>query len=396
MGLVTVSLALHLVRLADIPWKIAGDEFSNWREAMDFYQYPPARSAFTTTYLELGMPSFWFAFQAGVLHLIGPTLLGIRTAAAVSGGLLLVPVYGLVRLLWGRVAAGLAACAVTFSAALMDYSRQSIPDMAVAFWWACCFYFLLRGLYSRRPGDFVWAGLLAGTAQYTHYASRSCRSCCWPTASTWPCSIFAPSASGWAISRCWPAASCWATDRCSPTSPCTLTRYRGAARIAWSFPWPSRPPGPNGSTSGPSYPPSYNGTSWCSASFLSRDTFYYSSLLLPAEAVLGLALGVGVLVWRWRQPGAFLLLLWGASTNPRRFAHLCGGQSQPQLEPSAPWLARVLPGAGAAARALVAHPAPLGLADLGGGSGGARRRAGLGCGRERHFLLANGARAGRR
>src|SRR5207253_1447886 len=41
------------------------------------------------------------------------------------------------------------------------------------------------------------------------------------------------------------------------------------------------------------------------------DGVYHAPLLLPAEAVL-LLLGVGVLVRRWRQPGAFLLLLWAA------------------------------------------------------------------------------------
>src|SRR5207247_4273877 len=42
------------------------------------------------------------------------------------------------------------------------------------------------------------------------------------------------------------------------------------------------------------------------------DGVYHAPLLPAAEAVL-LLLGVGVLAGRWRQPGAFLLLLWGAS-----------------------------------------------------------------------------------
>jgi hypothetical protein len=42
------------------------------------------------------------------------------------------------------------------------------------------------------------------------------------------------------------------------------------------------------------------------------DGFYWAPFFSPVEAVL-LLLGVGVLGWRWRQPGAFLVLLWGAS-----------------------------------------------------------------------------------
>jgi hypothetical protein len=44
----------------------------------------------------------------------------------------------------------------------------------------------------------------------------------------------------------------------------------------------------------------------------SGDHVYWASLLSPVEAVLFL-LGAGILTWRWRQPAAFLVLLWGAS-----------------------------------------------------------------------------------
>jgi hypothetical protein len=41
-----------------------------------------------------------------------------------------------------------------------------------------------------------------------------------------------------------------------------------------------------------------------------QDIMYYAPLLLPAEAAL-LVLGVALLVWRWRHPAAFLVLLSG-------------------------------------------------------------------------------------
>jgi len=40
------------------------------------------------------------------------------------------------------------------------------------------------------------------------------------------------------------------------------------------------------------------------------DTVYFAPFLFPWEAAL-VVLGVGLLVWRWRQPAAFLVLLWG-------------------------------------------------------------------------------------
>jgi hypothetical protein len=41
-----------------------------------------------------------------------------------------------------------------------------------------------------------------------------------------------------------------------------------------------------------------------------RDAFYFGSLLFPVEAAL-LVLGFGLLVWRWKHPAAFLMLLSG-------------------------------------------------------------------------------------
>jgi len=42
----------------------------------------------------------------------------------------------------------------------------------------------------------------------------------------------------------------------------------------------------------------------------SQDIIYYAPLLLPAEAAI-LVLGVALLVWRWRHPAAFLMLISG-------------------------------------------------------------------------------------
>ena len=54
----------------------------------------------------------------------------------------------------------------------IHYSRVSIINVSTAFAWLVCYYFLLRGLRSRRPGDFVWAGLAGGASMYTFYGAR--------------------------------------------------------------------------------------------------------------------------------------------------------------------------------------------------------------------------------
>ncbi len=40
------------------------------------------------------------------------------------------------------------------------------------FFWATCFFFLLRGLRSRRPADWALEGLAAGLSEYFYYGTR--------------------------------------------------------------------------------------------------------------------------------------------------------------------------------------------------------------------------------
>jgi Dolichyl-phosphate-mannose-protein mannosyltransferase len=170
-GLVALSLVTHLAFLNDIPWRFHFDEAIAFTETMRYYRGPMI-PLFTTTWFDTSLPSLWFSIAAGWMRLVGPGLAGVRVGVAFIGAVTVIPVYGLARLAWGRLAAGLAGFAVAVSAAYVHYSRVSIINVTTAFSWAVCFYFLLRGLRSRRPGDFVWAGLAAGTGMYTYYGTR--------------------------------------------------------------------------------------------------------------------------------------------------------------------------------------------------------------------------------
>ncbi len=171
LGLLGLALVTHCAFLDAIPWRFHFDEGYAFTETLRYFQGPPL-PLFTTTWHETSLPSLWFAFAGGLMRLTGPGLAGTRLGVALIGACLVIPVYGLGRLLAGRVAAALAAFGVAVSAAAVHYSRVSILNMTTAFAWAVCFYFLLRGLRSRRPGDFAWAGLAGGLSMYTYYGSR--------------------------------------------------------------------------------------------------------------------------------------------------------------------------------------------------------------------------------
>ena len=170
-GIIALSFFSHLAWLYEIPWRFHFDEAIAYTESMRFYK-GPLISMFTTTWWNTSLPSMWFPFTAGLMRFAGPGLVGVRLGVALIGAVTVIPVYGLARLAWGRTAAIVAAFAVAASATYIHYSRVSIINVTTPFWWAVCFYFLLRGLRSRRPGDFVWAGLAAGTSMYTYYGAR--------------------------------------------------------------------------------------------------------------------------------------------------------------------------------------------------------------------------------
>jgi hypothetical protein len=307
-GLILLSLGTHLTSLDAIPWRFHYDEVIAHIEALRFYQGPQI-SLFTTTWVNTSLPSGWFAVPAGLMWLFGDGLGSSRLGVALLGALTVIPVYGLARVAWGRTAAALAAFALAVSAAAVHYSRISITNSTTPFCWAVCFYFLLRGLRSRRPGDFTWAGLAAGFSMYTYYGTRllpylllafggylalfhfrTFREQLGLLALV-PVGFVVGFGPLLAYFLRYPAA--WAGRGLEQlTVPPTIpTTWAG-----WTADWAILAPLMDRNLLGVSVLPS-------------GDSCYWAPLLLPVEAVL-FWLGAGVLIARWRQPAAFLVVLW--------------------------------------------------------------------------------------
>ncbi len=167
-----VALVTRLAWLEEFPWRIDPNEWLAWNESIKFMQDPPTMSVFTTTWLETGLPSMYFWFEAIPMRLFGDGLAWIRFLTAFLGAVFVIPIYLLARLLWGRIAGVVAATLVVGSSTLIQHTRMTNNNISTTIFWTFCFYFLLRGLRSRKPGDFVWAGLFAGTSMYTYYGTR--------------------------------------------------------------------------------------------------------------------------------------------------------------------------------------------------------------------------------
>ena len=308
-ALILLSLITHLAFLSDIPWRFHFDEGFAYIEMMRFYQGPPI-SLFTTTWEGTGLPSLWFGIEGLLAHLTGPTLAGVRLSVAIAGALTVVPVYLLARLEWGRLAGIIAAFAVAVSAVYVHYSRISILNITTPLAWAVCFYFLLKGLRTARPTDYMWAGLAGGLSMYTYYGTRLLpyllaifflyllvfhfrvmRRQLGNLALAVVAFLagFGPLLGYFTLHpETWIARGL-STLNVPATIPTTwdalIADWNILAPIAWqNFLGLSVLPG--------------------------KDTVYYAPFMLAPEAALTV-LGLGLLALRWRrQPSAFLLLLW--------------------------------------------------------------------------------------
>jgi 4-amino-4-deoxy-L-arabinose transferase-like glycosyltransferase len=310
-AITVLALALRLWDLRDVPFNIYPDEVMIGVLAERAYLSgaSPAPSVFSTLWSDVNYPALWFAIVAGALKVCGVTLSTVRLPAALFGAATVLPFYGLVRSVWRRVAAIAGASVMAFSAANVHYSRMAVNCITTQFFWAVCFFFIVRGLRTRRAADWAMAGLAGGISEHFYYGTRLlpfvligfvlyllvahwCQAKRYITQVAWlvlgyligfgPLLSYFVTHRGWYYER---GASLMTWNRI-PSSWQDL-------RQMWNTLWPIM---------------SENLLGISTRS--SQDIAYYAPLLLAAEAAL-LVLGVALLAWRWRHPAASLLLLSG-------------------------------------------------------------------------------------
>ena len=117
-SIAVLALALRLWDLRDVPFNIYPDEIMTGSVAERAYLSGPTPApVFSTLWGDVELPALWFALVAGVLKLRGINLGVVRLPAAVFGAATVLPFYGLVRGVWGRIAAITGASIMAFSAA---------------------------------------------------------------------------------------------------------------------------------------------------------------------------------------------------------------------------------------------------------------------------------------
>jgi 4-amino-4-deoxy-L-arabinose transferase-like glycosyltransferase len=310
-SIAVLALALRVWDLRDVPFNIYPDEIMTGSIAERAYVsgQGPAPSLFSTMWSDVELPALWFAIVAGALKLGGIGLATIRLPAALFGAATVLPFYGLVRGVWGRIAAIAGASIMAFSAANVQYSRMALNNITTPFFWTVCFFFLMRGLRSRRPTDWTLAGVAAGASEHFYYGTRLlpfilAAFVAYLLVLHWRRARHYLAQFGWLVLGYLigfgPLLSYFMTHP-------GLYYGRGAGLMTWNrIPTSWHDLQQMWSTLWPIMSENLLGISTQSA----QDIMYYAPLLLPAEAAL-LVLGVALLAWRWRHPAAFLVLLAG-------------------------------------------------------------------------------------
>jgi 4-amino-4-deoxy-L-arabinose transferase-like glycosyltransferase len=173
-GLVLLALLTRIWNLTSFPDNIYPDEIMTGTVAGQSYiNHSAVRpSVFSTLWSGIDLPALWFWIVEWFLKVGGSTLATLRLPAALLGAATAVPLYGLIRGTWGRYAAIGGTAILAFSASNIHYGRLALNNITTQFFWTVCFFFLLRGLRSRRPFDWAMAGLSAGLSEYFYYGTR--------------------------------------------------------------------------------------------------------------------------------------------------------------------------------------------------------------------------------
>jgi 4-amino-4-deoxy-L-arabinose transferase-like glycosyltransferase len=316
---IVILAALTLIALLTRVWDLTGfpdniypDEIMTGTIATQSYITGTGSipSVFSTVWHGIDLPALWFWIVSRFLKVGGSTLAMLRLPAALFGAATVLPLYGLIRGTWGRYAAIAGTSILAFSASNIHYSRLALNNITTQFFWTACFFFLLRGLRSRRPLDWALAGLSAGLSEYFYYGTRLLPFILilfigYKLAFNWRqpgqyLSGFLLLAGSYVIGF-GPLLFhfIWKPN---------LYFGRGASLMIWSphIPTSFKDLHSMWKTVWPVLRENLLGVSTHS----SQDIIFYAPLLLPAEAAL-LVLGVALLLWHWRHPAAFLILTSG-------------------------------------------------------------------------------------
>ncbi len=171
--LLAILLAAFIIRISNIeniPYSIFPDEAQNGVDA----QEANATGNYKLFYeSNNGREGLFINIQAMSIKLLGNTTLGLKLPSIIFGTLTVLGIFLLASELFGTYLAGLiGAWLTTFSYWAINFSRIGFRAIMLPFILTFAFYFLFRGLRTKKLSAFLIAGFIYGLGLHTYIAFR--------------------------------------------------------------------------------------------------------------------------------------------------------------------------------------------------------------------------------
>jgi hypothetical protein len=164
-----VALLVRGYALGEIPINLAGDEGTWGLNGLDMLEGRLA-NPFATRWFDF--PSMSFLPWGLAAKLLGGTVAALRLPSVLVGAATVPALFALVYELWDERRAWLAAAFLTFGHYHMHYSRLAINNIADGLFFCLFFWLLLRAVRTETRSLFVLAGGVLGFSWYGYTGAR--------------------------------------------------------------------------------------------------------------------------------------------------------------------------------------------------------------------------------
>ena len=160
---------LRFYQLQSIPFGLFFDEATNGLDAARVIQQRVYPVYFEANY---GRGALFIYLLTLSFKLIEVSVLAMRLVTAVLGVLTILAFYLLFRQLFGPALGLVGAYLIATSRWHINFSRVVFDAVLLPLLATLSFYFLFKGLHSRRRTDFLWGGLALGLGLHTYASFR--------------------------------------------------------------------------------------------------------------------------------------------------------------------------------------------------------------------------------
>lgn len=169
-AILLAAFSVRITNIENIPYSIFPDEAQNGIDA----QEANATGNYKLFYeSNNGREGLFINIQAMSIKSLGNNTLALKLPSIIFGTLTVLGVFLLSSELFGTYVAGLiGAYLIAFSYWAINFSRIGFRAIMVPFLLTFAFYFLFRGLRTKKLQDFIFAGLIYGLGLHTYIAFR--------------------------------------------------------------------------------------------------------------------------------------------------------------------------------------------------------------------------------